>query len=215
MLEESEFQELKSRLKNEFSGYRELAGGKNYRYHHLVAVHRYVKALMEKEELRGKEVDERVVEVAAIFHDIGRKEDIEDGYMDPFEGHEGHAETGEDIVAEYVEDFLSEEQLEKVEKVIGNHHSEPETVEGKILQDADRLGKFGTWDIWRMIHYGSEKEREMPEMFEYFWDTAMQRYHDELPEFHFEVSRRVAKERMVKYQETMKRIEEEYLGEDI
>jgi putative nucleotidyltransferase with HDIG domain len=215
MLEEEEREELLSRVREEFSDYREFAGGKNYRYHHLVSVNRYVRKLMEKPEIRQLDFDSRVVEVAALFHDIGRKEDIEDGYLHPMEAHQGHDETGEQIVSDYIDDFLEPEQVEKVEKVIGNHHSEAETGEGKIVQDADKLVKFGSMDLWRMIHYGAEEEREITDMFEYFWNTARERHTEEMNKLHFEVSRLVARRRMNSYQDVMEEMEREYMGEDI
>lgn len=215
MLDIEEREEMLSRVKEEFSDYREFAGGKNYRYHHLVSVNKYVRKLMQKDEIGQLEPDERVVEVASLFHDIGRKEDIEGGYLNPIEAHEGHDETGEEIVSEYIDDLLRDDRVEKVEKIIGNHHSKAETVEGKIMQDADKLVKFGAMDIWRMIHYSSEEEREITEMFEYFWGTARERHTEELDKLHFDVSRLVARERMTHYQKTIKRMEEEYMGEDI
>ena len=215
MLGKDERDELLSRVRAEFSGYREFAGGKNYRYHHLVSVNRYVRKLMKKDEISQLEPDERVVEVAALFHDIGRKEDIENGFLHPMKAHEGHDETGRKIVSDYVEDFLEKDQVEKVKRVVGNHHSPAETVEGKIVQDADKLVKLGPMDLWRMVHYSAEEEREITEMFEYFWKNARENHTDEMEKLYFDVSKLVARQRMTHYQEIMKRMEEEYLGEDI
>lgn len=216
MLEEDEIEELKDRLKKAFSDYYELAGGKNYRYHHLVRTHRYARKMMERSEVEGLDFDPEVVEVSALFHDIGRKEDIEEGYLDPMEGeNREHAQRGAEIVSEYVEDFLSDEQLEKVEKVIGNHHGEAETVEGKIVQDCDALSNFGVNNMWRMIHYSAEKERTVDESLEYFWDEALKAYRKKLKDFNLEVSKLVAKKRIVKHQETVLEMEKEIKAEDI
>lgn len=214
MLTEKQVEKLKSGLKEAFSDYYELAGGKNFRYHHLVRCHRYARKLMEVEEIRKEDFDPEVVEVATLFHDIGRSEDIEDGFLDPIEEHEGHAEKGEELVEEYI-DILEEEKMEKVKKIIGNHHSEPSCVEGKIMQDADSIGKFGALDIWRLIHYASDTERPLHETYEYFWDTLVEKNSDKLDDLNFEHSRKVAKQRLESYKEVMSRIEEEDLGEDI
>ena len=101
MLDPGEVGKFKERLREEFSEYYEFAGGKNYRYHHLVSTHRHVKKIMDSGELENFSFDEEVVETAALFHDIGRKMDIEDGEMDPIKNHEGHAERGAQIVMEY------------------------------------------------------------------------------------------------------------------
>jgi len=214
MLEQSKLEELRNLLKQEFSDYYEKSGGKNYRFYHLKSTRKHVKKIMSYEFLENKEFDEEVVEVAALFHDIGRREDIEDGEMDPFEGHEGHAEAGAEIVGEFVDDFMNEKQVDKIEKIVGNHHSEPETVEGKIIQDADLLTNYGVSDLWRMIHYSSEEERTMQDAFEYFWDTHVPRYLNKLDEFHFKASRRWARKRMNEHQKTLNSMESEFHAED-
>ena len=212
MLENEKIEKLKEVLENVFSDYYELGGGVNYRFHHLVSTLEHSRKIVEKE---GLDVDENVLDAASLFHDIGRKEDIEDGYLDPMDTHKGHAGTGREVVAEYLEDFLTEEEISKVEKVIGNHHSEPETVEGKVLQDADLLTNYGVKDLWRMIHYSSDKKRSMEEAFEYFWQTHLPRYIEDLEKFHFEVSRGLAKDRALRHQRTIRDMEKEDHARDI
>ncbi|PSH00526.1 MAG: hypothetical protein BRC30_03065 [Nanohaloarchaea archaeon SW_7_46_7] len=144
MLDQREVEELKALIREEFSDYYELAGGKNYRYHHLVRTHRYVKRMMRREELEGLEIDEEVLEVSALFHDLGRKEDIEEGFLNPMEGENSeHAERGAEMGSDYIDDFLEDDKVRRVEKVISNHHREAETVEGERLQDCDALSNFG------------------------------------------------------------------------
>jgi len=215
VLTESELKQLKTRLKNEFSDYKELAGGKNFRYFHLRSVHQYSRKLMSCEEVSKHDFDPRVVEVAALFHDIGRSLDIENGYMDPFEGRKGHAERGKEIISGFVSDYLNEKQVKKVEKIVGNHHSEPETVEGKIVQDADELFKFGVQDFWRMFHYAAEKERTIDESIDYFHETAVPELEKRLEDFYFETTVETAKERIREQKETIKKIERSLKGEDI
>lgn len=211
-MEEKEFEILESRLKEAFSDYRELAGGKNYRFHHLTSSGDYAEKLSEKLDV---EVDIDVVRVAALFHDIGRTEDIEDGYLDPIEAHEGHAETGAEIVDSFISDVVGEEKLEKIRHIIRNHHSEPETVEGKIVQDSDLLYKFGVQTLWRKFHYSAEKGETLPEAIEYFRNSELDRLENRLEEFHFEKSRSVAKERLEDLRETVEKIDREHSGEDI
>lgn len=215
MLEEKEVEELKKRLEKIFSNYYEEAGGWEYRYHHLVRTRRYAVKLMQTHELELEEFDEKVVEVAALFHDIGRKEDIEDGYLDPMENHEGHADKGGEIVEEHVSDYLNQEQLENVKKVIYNHHSEPETVEGKIVQDADDLGKFSSIDIWRLVHYASDNERTLEETIEYYRKKLKLENEKLIHRLHFEKSKKVARKRLKKYSETIETMDRERKGEDI
>lgn len=215
MLDEESLSELRKRLKEEFTGYYEKAGGKDYRYHHLESTRKHVRKLLKTGEFTGEAIDEEVLEVSALYHDIGRKQDIEDGEMDPFEGHKGHAERGAEIVKEYVQDMIGKRKAEKVRKIVGNHHSEAETVEGKILQDADLLTNYGVLDLWRMMHFSSDEGRTMEEAFEYFWDIHVPRYLDKLDEFYFDVSRKWARKRLLKHQETVERMESEHEAEDL
>ena len=214
-LEDDEYELLVERLKKEFSDYYELAGGSNYRFHHLKRTHRYVNELVERPEIKQKDFDLRVLEVATLFHDIGRKEDIEDGFLDPIEAHEGHAEKGEKIVEGFIDDILSENKVKEVKKIIDNHHSDTEKVETQILQDADKLGFFGPLNIWRMIHYASDKERELEETFEYFWTEGRRKKQEKLESLNFECSKRIARRRLQRFEEMMNTIEEEHHGEDI
>lgn len=212
MLKQDLREELESRLKEVFSDYRELAGGKNYRFHHLVSSRKYAVKLVKTIE---QDVDEEAVEIAALYHDIGRSRDIEDGYLDPIEAHEGHAETGEEIVEDHIGDLIDQETLEKVEQAIGNHHSEPESIEGKIVQDSDLLFKFGVHSLWRKIHYSCENEETIPEALEYLHETEFERMENWLQELHFERSKEVAEKRLVDLKEAVEKIEIELDGEDI
>lgn len=212
MLDESMLEKLESRLEEEFTGYTEVAGGKNYRLRHLKSVRKIALKLAEKVDA---ELDEKVLEVAALYHDIGRVKDIENGEMNPFKGHEGHDEKGAEIVGEYVSDFVTKEQLEKIEKIIENHHSEPETSEGKIVQDADKIFNVGVNNLWRQFHYSAQNERTLEEGLEYFWNEAVEEYQKLIDNLHFQESRKSAEKRLKKQKQTMKQIQREINAEDI
>lgn len=188
-----------------------IAGGKNYRFHHLETVHNMVTKLAEKLDV---EVDGEVLEIAGLYHDIGRKEDIEDGKMDPFEGHEGHGERGAELVGEYISEFVSRDQLEKIEKIIRNHHSEARATEGKIVQDADKISNFGVSNLWRQIHYSAQNKREFKESIEYFWDTAVDDYKDQIEKLHFEETKNIAKKRLERHKGAVRQMEKESKAED-
>lgn len=208
----SEVEELKKKLKQEFSDYYEISGGKNYRYYHLETVHNIVRKLIEELEV---DVNRKVAEIAALYHDIGRAEDIEDGEMDPFKGHEGHAERGAEKVSEFVSEYVSDEELQKIEDIIAKHHSDAETTEGKIVQDADELSNFGVNNLWRKIHYSSYHGRTLKQGFEYFWNEQLDEYKDKLENFYFDYTREKAEERLEKQKEAFKQMEKEIKAGDI
>jgi putative nucleotidyltransferase with HDIG domain len=212
MLEDEELEKLKDLLEDEFSDYYEIAGGKNYRHTHLEAVRKIALKLAEKIDA---DPDLKTLEIAALYHDIGRAEDIEDGEMNPFEGHEGHAVRGAEKVADLIEDFVSGDQIEKVEKIIGNHLSKPETFEGRILQDADDISNIGVNNLWRQIHYASYYERNLEDSINYFWKTAVDEYQEKIDSLHFQVSKEIAKERLERQKKAIKNIEKEMEAEDI
>lgn len=211
MLEDDEQEELKSRLKNEFSGYTELTGGKNYRYHHLVTTHEMVLKLSESV---GADVDETVLEIAALYHDIGRAQDIEDKEMDPIANHEGHAQKGAEIVEDYVSEFVESNQLEKIKAIIGNHHSKAQSMEGKILQDCDKLSNFGVSNLWRQFNYATNNEVSLYESIEYFWNTAVEEFEDQIDNLNFKKSKGIARERLEKQKEAIDQINREMNAED-
>ena len=212
MLEESEREELKEKLEEEFSDYYEIAGGKNYRQKHLETVRKIAIKIAEKVEANP---DGKVLEIAALYHDIGRADDIEDGEMDPFEGHEGHEKRGAEKVSEFVDNYVSKHRLDRIENVIRNHHSEPETVEGKIVQDADELSVFGVNNLWRQIHYASYHELTFEESMDYFWNTAVDEYREKIKSFHFQVSKEIAQRRLEKHKKAVRDIEDEMEAADI
>ena len=211
-MDEELVEDLKSKLKNEFSNYYEVAGGKNYRYYHLETSHKIAKKLTQELEV---EVDQKVVEIAALFHDIGRVEDIENGQMNPFDGHEGHDKRGADLVSDYISEHVTSKQLKKIQNIILNHHSNPETVEGKIIQDADNISNFGVNNLWRQFHYASDNDRNLNESLKYFWETAVKDYKAQIKMMNFDYSRKVAKKRLDRQKEAFKNIEEEMNAEDL
>ena len=209
---DEELEKLKEKLKEEFSGYTETAGGKNYRFQHLETTHRLVCKLGDKLDVG---VDRKVLEISALYHDIGRIQDIEDGEMDPFEGHEGHAERGAEVVEDYISELVSEQQLEKIREVIRNHHSEASTVEGEIVQDADKVSNFGVFNLWRQIHYASQHGRTLKESLDYFWSTAVNDFEEHIEEMHFEETEQLAKKRLEKHKEAITEMEREINAEDL
>ena len=119
------------------------------------------------------------------------------------------------IVSGFVSEYVSDEQLTRVQKVIRNHHSHPETIEGKILQDADELAKYGVSDIWRMIHYASEEEMTIEEGIENFRNTLRPRLEKGLAEFNFDVTRNIAERRMKKQEDFISEMEREMSAKDM
>ncbi len=92
--------------------------------------------------------NKRVLGAAALLHDIGR----------PFEEERGksHSILSGEISKDFLKDIgYSELEVEQVIDAIRTHRFseglEPETIEGRILSDADKLDAIGAVGIFRAI----------------------------------------------------------------
>lgn len=119
-----------------------------YTSHHLDHLYR-VRAI-SLDIARSTDADIRVLEPAALLHDIGRLEDKHG---------QCHAEISARITKRVLLKFG--ERMERTEQIcyaIKTHRYssgiEPVTIEAKILQDADRLDALGAMGIVRVISHG-------------------------------------------------------------
>jgi len=99
---------------------------------HLVSMHKYAKQLAER-----LNADIEVVELAAWLHDIGSI----------IKGRENHHITGAEIAEEKLGELnYPEDDIEKVKHCIFAHRGsqgiEAETIEARIIRDADSLSTF-------------------------------------------------------------------------
>ncbi|MBI9084814.1 MAG: HD domain-containing protein [Desulfobacterales bacterium] len=96
-----------------------------------------------------------VLRIAAYLHDIGRS------CQDRSNGSVCHAEHGEKMAGPIVEAlFLTPEQKQNILHCIGSHRFRnrhvPETVEAKVLFDADKLDAIGAVGVARAFLFAGE-----------------------------------------------------------
>lgn len=96
-------------------------------------------------------VDEDVLDAACLLHDIGRKEQFADPALD-------HAEVGGDKAYAFLKSMgMTEEFADKVRRCIITHrfrkNDPPESIEAKILFDADKLDVTGAMGVARTLVY--------------------------------------------------------------
>ncbi|MED4650911.1 HD domain-containing protein [Bacillus pseudomycoides] len=120
-------------------------------WYHIERVHKLALSLSEKEG-----GDRFVIEMAALLHDIA------DEKLNESE------EAGMKKVSDWLEGLnVTEEENEHILHIImnmsykGGHGGKVSTLEGKIVQDADRLDALGAIGIARTFAYGGAKGRLM------------------------------------------------------
>jgi len=174
--------------------------------------------------------DMEILRTAALLHDIGRAEEIRDGVC--------HAEIG----AEKAREVLAEWPPDKVEAVahaIATHRfrndAAPQTLEARILYDADKLDCIGAIGVARAYAVGGLMGQRLwagvdPEYLQTRWENkALAREdlssdHTPVHEFAFKLSRikdtlftptakKIAEERHRFMAEFYRRLEAEVKGE--
>lgn len=101
---------------------------------------------------KQENADLEVLGLAAILHDIARKEQDESG------GKIDHAKRGAELAAEILAKYnLPKEKLDNIVHCIATHrfrdNNKPETLEAKILYDADKLDAVGAIGIGRAFAF--------------------------------------------------------------
>jgi uncharacterized protein len=104
---------------------------------------------------RVERADLEVLEIAAYLHDVGRS------CEDESKGEVCHAEKGAEMAREVLAKYsIAEEQKANIIHCIrthrfrGNHH--PETLEARVLFDADKLDAIGAVGIARAFLFAGE-----------------------------------------------------------
>lgn len=125
-------------------------------FQHILRVYRNVEMISKKEE--GADLD--IVLAAALLHDLVV---YPKGSTKTINSADESAEIAKKILSEYK--WYPAEKIEKVVDVIRIHSYSkkltPSTLEGKILQDADRLDAIGAIGIARTFSVGGSEKRSL------------------------------------------------------
>jgi uncharacterized protein len=109
--------------------------------------------------------DQTILLPAAILHDVCR-------------GEENHAEAGAATAALTLRKFgFDENKIQRIQKVIISHSfssgETPESLEAKILSDADKLDALGALGIYRTAAYSGEYPRPITDYITHFHKKLM------------------------------------------
>lgn len=122
-------------------------------YHHIMRVNKLAVRLAKEEG-----ADAYIVELAALLHDIA-----------DWKFHGGDLEAGPRVAEEWLRSQGADlAVIEKVKSIIrevsykgAGVKTQPSSLEGKVVQDADRLDALGAIGIARTFAYGGRFERPM------------------------------------------------------
>ena len=106
----------------------------------------------------GLQVSTRVVEAAALLHDVGRPRESETGIS--------HSILSGEMSKPLLQELgYSEIEIDQITDAIRTHRFsegiEPNSLEGKILSDADKLDAMGAIGVYRAIAQAEAKGRGM------------------------------------------------------
>ncbi len=177
---------------------------------------------------KKEKADLFVLEAAALLHDIGRKEEMK------CEGKFCHAEKGAEMAKNILEKYkIEKKQVENIIHCIEVHrwrkNKKPETLEARIIFDADKLDSIGAIGIARdflfaghsgsnCLYTGNEKKLAKEEK-NYSYgkeDSALLEYEIKLKYIYKKImtksGKEVARERQKYMDEFFKRFEKEIKG---
>ncbi len=145
MLTPEIWERLKARARKLYENH-----GGSHRMDHVERVLNLAERLAREE---GADLD--VVKVAALFHDIGRAEEART------RGRICHAEYGAELTRQILEEEgLPPDFITRVTRAIRRHRfrgkEPPETLEEKVLFDADKLDSLGAVGIGRAFLFAGE-----------------------------------------------------------
>jgi uncharacterized protein len=167
--------------------------------------------------------DLEVLEMAAYLHDVGRS------YEDASKGSICHAQKGADIARELLAECpISEQRKANIIHCIRSHrfrgNHQPETLEARVLFDADKLDAIGAVGIGRAFLFAGEvgaklhNPRVKPELTQPYTeeDTGYREYKLKLSKIKGRMltaeGRRMAEERHAFMEVFFKRFTEEHEG---
>src|SRR5919197_2015014 len=135
-------------------------------FQHILRVYKNAEMISKQEEY----VDLDIILAAALLHDLVV---YPKGSSKTINSPDDSAEIAKKILLEYKN--YPREKIEKVADALRTHSYSkrlvPQTLEGKILQDADRLDAIGAIGIARTFSVGGSENRSLYNLTDPFYET--------------------------------------------
>jgi len=131
---------------------------------------------------------------------------------------DGIFDDAAELAADQLKELLPAADLELLAKILREHRQrETQLSEAKLLADAVTLEEFGLvglWNLWRQFHAAGKTLEQFVKLWKAqhdysYWESRLR------DGFHFETSRRTAKERLGYMRGIYERLQQEQLGEDV
>ncbi|MFB6088771.1 MAG: HD domain-containing protein [Candidatus Aenigmatarchaeota archaeon] len=183
-----------------------------HNWHHIQRVYNLCERIWKEEG-----ADLEVLRVGALMHDIGLTEN-----------REKHGIIGANLAEDILKDLdYNREFIDHVTDVIRSHRFsneyEPESIEAKILRDADELDALGAIGIARVMYvsqrHGKEihdPEREIDDELDGISNTAIMHFYEKLLKLkenvETETAREIAEERHEYMEDYLERFFDEWEG---
>ena len=173
-------------------------GGYGYEFYHGIRVMKLSKEIAETDELGMRKMNKKCLLVGALFHDVGRVIDFDH-----------HVEAGIEFVDQTLSHLLDENELDLVRDIIRQHCvDKKETIEARIVSDADCIDHVGAMDVWRMFHYSAFNKRDQAYTARWFSENK-EWLQNHIKKLSFKVSKKEMEERIKSELRFMKEFERE------
>jgi uncharacterized protein len=211
-------EEFYNKLKEEIQPYFEKTGSHDFNHTERV----YHNAMRIAEATDGVDMD--ILKACTLMHDISRLREDEIKGLD-------HATDGAKVAKEILEKTeFPKDKIETVANAIASHRYSKgiigETIEARILQDADRLDALGAICIARIFDRGGVKRRPMhdpsipiePDYSKSKGTTAINHFNEKIlkitpDKFNTPKAQELAKDKYAFTKEYVERFEKEWRGE--
>lgn len=157
--------------------------------HDILHVYRVANQAMVIAQNYGNDVDNDVLLISCLLHDIGRNAQFENPTL-------CHAQVGADMAYQFLSSLGFEEDFcSKVHHCIKSHryrgNNAPESIEAKILFDSDKLDITGALGISRTLLYKGQVNEPLYVLDEknVIYTTESAQPESFLKEYHFKLSK--------------------------
>lgn len=211
MMEEEKIAEIRSEAKKFFNKV-----DPSHDWLHVKRVENIAEKILEKER-----ANRDIVKISVLLHDIGREKE-DSGEIDE------HAEWGAEKAQEILEEKeVDKNKIERIKHCIRSHRystgPEPQTIEAKVLSDADNLDALGATGVARTFSVAGERkdpladpEKPAEKDDSKAGETALNHFHKKIlnleERMYTEAGREIAEERHEFTERFVDRLEDEIRG---